>query len=134
MALSEMIELTNEMRDRIVQRVPEHGEGRIKMGAQLVVHQGQAAVFYRDGKSLDAFAPQTADPVVLGYASISSNINYQGNNISLDNLAIVLDDTSITGKIEYDLSSDTGGLSPKPRVAAMLNVDEINLDRYLPRE
>ncbi len=57
MALSEMIELTGEMRDKIVQRVPEHGEGRIKMGAQLIVHQGQAAVFYRDGKSLDEFGP-----------------------------------------------------------------------------
>ncbi len=57
MAVSEMIELTRENRDRIVQRVPEHGEGRIKMGAQLIVHQGQAAVFYRDGKSLDEFAP-----------------------------------------------------------------------------
>lgn len=57
MAISEMIELTNELRDRIVQRVPENGEGRIKMGAQLVVHQGQNAVFYRDGKSLDVFGP-----------------------------------------------------------------------------
>lgn len=57
MALSEVIELTQEMRDRIVQRWPEHGEGRIKMGAQLIVHQGQAAVFYRDGKSLDTFGP-----------------------------------------------------------------------------
>jgi excisionase family DNA binding protein len=27
------------------------------MGAQLIVHQGQAAVFYRDGKSLDTFGP-----------------------------------------------------------------------------
>jgi excisionase family DNA binding protein len=57
MALSDMIELTREMRDRIVQRVPENGEGRFKMGAQLIVHQGQNAVFYRDGKSLDTFGP-----------------------------------------------------------------------------
>jgi excisionase family DNA binding protein len=57
MALSEMIELTNEVRDRVVQRLPESGEGRLKMGAQLVVHQGQNAVFYRDGKSLDVFGP-----------------------------------------------------------------------------
>jgi excisionase family DNA binding protein len=57
MALSDMIELTNEVRDRIVQRVPENGEGRFKMGSQLIVHQGQAAVFYRDGKSLDVFGP-----------------------------------------------------------------------------
>lgn len=57
MAVSEMIELTREMRDRIVQRWPESGEGRIKMGAALIVHQGQNAVFYRDGKSLDTFGP-----------------------------------------------------------------------------
>jgi excisionase family DNA binding protein len=57
MALSEVIELTREMKDRIVQRWPEHGDGRIKMGAQLIVHQGQAAVFFRDGKSLDTFEP-----------------------------------------------------------------------------
>jgi len=57
MALSEIIELTRELKDRIVQRVPEHGEGRIKLGAQLIVHQGQNAVFYRDGKSLDTFGP-----------------------------------------------------------------------------
>lgn len=57
MALSDMIELTNEIPSRIVQRVPENGEGRFKMGSQLIVHQGQAAVFYRDGKSLDTFGP-----------------------------------------------------------------------------
>lgn len=57
MAVSEVIELTREMPDRIVQRWPENGEGRIKMGAQLIVYQGQNAVFYRDGKSLDAFGP-----------------------------------------------------------------------------
>ena len=57
MAISELIELTSEMRDRLVQRWPESGEGRIKMGAQLIVSQGQAAVFYRDGNSLDVFGP-----------------------------------------------------------------------------
>ncbi len=57
MALSEVIELTQESPDRIVQRWPQHGEGRIKMGAQLIVHQGQNGVFYRDGKSLDTFGP-----------------------------------------------------------------------------
>lgn len=57
MAVADKIELTNEMRDRIVQRVPENGDGHFKMGSQLIVHQGQAAVFYRDGKSLDTFGP-----------------------------------------------------------------------------
>src|SRR5688572_21117157 len=57
MALSEVVELTQMRPDRLVQRVPETGEGRIKMGAQLIVSQGQNAVFYRDGKSLDVFGP-----------------------------------------------------------------------------
>lgn len=57
MALADKIELTQEMRDRIVQRMPENGEGHFKLGSQLIVHQGQAAVFYRDGKSLDTFGP-----------------------------------------------------------------------------
>jgi excisionase family DNA binding protein len=55
--LTETIQITQEMRDRIVQRVPESGELNIKFGAQLLVSQGQAAVFYRDGKSLDTFGP-----------------------------------------------------------------------------
>ena len=57
MALTEMIQLSQELRERIVQRIPESGEANIKFGAQLVVSQGQAAVFYRDGKSLDVFGP-----------------------------------------------------------------------------
>ncbi len=57
MALTEMIQLNQEMRDRVVQRIPESGEDNVKLGAQLVVSQGQAAVFYRDGKSLDVFGP-----------------------------------------------------------------------------
>lgn len=73
MALSEMIQLSQEMRERIVQRIPESGETDIKFGAQLVVSQGQAAVFYRDGKSLDVFGPgrhtlTTANvPVLTGF-------------------------------------------------------------------
>jgi membrane protease subunit (stomatin/prohibitin family) len=31
--------------------------GAIKLGAQLVVREGQAAVFFKDGKSLDTFGP-----------------------------------------------------------------------------
>jgi len=57
MAVADKIELTREMRDRLVQRVPENGDGHFKMGSQLIVHQGQAAVFYRDGRSLDTFGP-----------------------------------------------------------------------------
>lgn len=82
MALSEVIELTREMRDRIVQRWPESGEGRIKMGAQLIVHQGQAAVFYRDGKSLDVFGPGRH---TLTTANVPVLTNLLGNLVFGDN-------------------------------------------------
>lgn len=85
MALSDMIELTTEMRDRIVQRVPENGEGRFKLGSQLIVHQGQAAVFYRDGKSLDVFGPgrhtlTTANIPLL--TNVISGVLFGGNIFS----------------------------------------------------
>ncbi len=55
--VADKIELTMEMPDRIVQRIPENGQGDFRMGSQLIVQQGQQAVFYRDGKSLDVFGP-----------------------------------------------------------------------------
>lgn len=73
--VADKIELTMETRDRIVQRIPENGQGDFRMGSQLIVSQGQSAVFYRDGKSLDVFGPgrhtlTTANvPVLTGFIS-----------------------------------------------------------------
>jgi membrane protease subunit (stomatin/prohibitin family) len=39
----------------IVRRVPEQGMGDFRIGSQLIVGPGQAAVFVRDGNALDAF-------------------------------------------------------------------------------
>ena len=57
MVFLEIIEWTDPKPDEIVHRIPEHGSADIKMGAQLIVRENQAAVFFRDGKGLDAFGP-----------------------------------------------------------------------------
>lgn len=82
--VADKIELTMEMRDRIVQRIPENGEGDFRMGSQLIVHQGQNAVFYRDGKSLDTFGPgrhtiSTANVPVL--TNMFSNLVFGSDTI-----------------------------------------------------
>lgn len=53
----EVIEWFDRTGDTIVSRVPPEGSGEIKMGAQCVVRENQAAVFFRDGKALDALGP-----------------------------------------------------------------------------
>ena len=39
----------------LVGRVPEEGPADIRMGAQLIVRESQAAIFYRDGQAMDTF-------------------------------------------------------------------------------
>jgi len=53
----DVIEYPNEMRDELVHRFPEQGSGDFRIGSQVIVRQGQAAVFFRDGKALDTFGP-----------------------------------------------------------------------------
>jgi membrane protease subunit (stomatin/prohibitin family) len=57
MALIDVIQHPSERSDEIVFRVPQQGAGEFKFGSQLIVREGQAAVFYRDGKALDVFGP-----------------------------------------------------------------------------
>lgn len=51
----EIIEWFDETGKEIVHRIPEKGSGDIKYGAQLVVRESQAAVFFYNGKAYDAF-------------------------------------------------------------------------------
>ena len=54
MAIFDVIEVMDEGKDVIVQRWPAVGSGQIKLGSQLIVRDNQWAVFFRDGKALDA--------------------------------------------------------------------------------
>jgi membrane protease subunit (stomatin/prohibitin family) len=57
MAIIDVVEHPNERSGDLVARVPEQGAGEFAMGSQLVVREGQEAVFVRDGKALDVFGP-----------------------------------------------------------------------------
>jgi membrane protease subunit (stomatin/prohibitin family) len=51
----EVLEWFDETGREMVHRIPEKGSGEIKFGAQLVVRESQAAVFFYNGKAYDAF-------------------------------------------------------------------------------
>lgn len=53
----DIVEYPNEMRNEFVHRLPESGSGDFRIGSQVIVREGQNAVFFRDGKALDVFGP-----------------------------------------------------------------------------
>lgn len=52
----EVLEWFDNTGKELVHRIPEQGSGEIKYGAQLTVRESQAAVFFYQGKAIDAFA------------------------------------------------------------------------------
>jgi membrane protease subunit (stomatin/prohibitin family) len=57
MAALEILEWFDETGKEMIHRIPEAGSSDIKMGAQLVVQENQAAIFFRDGKAYDILGP-----------------------------------------------------------------------------
>ncbi|HEX9860845.1 MAG TPA: SPFH domain-containing protein, partial [Nitrospirota bacterium] len=53
----EVVEFLDETGEEMVHRVPAGGSGELKFGAQCIVRDSQAAVFFRDGKGTDVMGP-----------------------------------------------------------------------------
>jgi excisionase family DNA binding protein len=54
----DVIEYSNEMTDEVVHRFPDDATiGDYRIGSNVIVRDGQAAVFFRDGQALDMFGP-----------------------------------------------------------------------------
>ena len=72
----ENIEWFDDTGQELVHRIPEKGSGEIKYGAQLTVRESQAAIFFYQGKAVEAFGPvrhtlQTANiPILTKIASL----------------------------------------------------------------
>ncbi len=53
----EVVEFLDPSGEDMVHRIPEEGSGELKFGAQCVVRDSQAAVFFKDGKGTDILGP-----------------------------------------------------------------------------
>ncbi|MEX1021341.1 MAG: SPFH domain-containing protein [Litorilinea sp.] len=77
----DVIEAPDMGGNEMVNRVPEFGSGDFRFGSQVIVRESQRAVFYRDGKSLDVFAPgrhtiSTANlPILAGLMRLGTSGN-----------------------------------------------------------
>ncbi|MCX7756471.1 MAG: SPFH domain-containing protein [Anaerolineales bacterium] len=72
----DVIEYRNEMVDEIVHRFPDDTSiGDYRLGSNVIVRDGQAAVFFRDGLALDVFGPGRH---IISTANIPKLIDFIG--------------------------------------------------------
>ena len=72
----DVIEYANEMDNEIVHRFPDDSSiGDFRIGSNVIVRTGQAAVFFRDGLALDAFGPGRH---VIATANIPKIVDFIG--------------------------------------------------------
>lgn len=72
-------------------------------------------------------SPDTADAAVLGKASLEARFRAGTDEVQFEDLRVLLDDTTLTGRAGV-------GLGELMRIRAELQLDAIDLDRYLPPE
>jgi len=72
----DVIEYANEMTDEIVHRFPDNNAvGDYRVGSNVIVRDGQSAVFFRDGLALDTFGPGRH---VIATANIPKLVDFIG--------------------------------------------------------
>lgn len=72
----DVIEYANEMENEIVHRFPDDTSiGDYRIGSNVIVRDGQMAVFFRDGQALDTFGPGRH---VIATANIPKLIDFIG--------------------------------------------------------
>ncbi|MDE0005093.1 MAG: AsmA family protein [Rhodospirillaceae bacterium] len=90
-------------------------------GTLQVANFSPRALLERLGRDV----PPTADPVALQEAVMSADIALGANGAEFAALQMRLDDSNVTGRLEVTEFAD-------PHFVFELDVDRINLDRYLP--
>jgi len=77
----DIVEFVDEAGTEIVHRIPERGSGDFRLGSQVIVRDSQAAVFFRNGRSLDVFGP---GPHTITTANIPYLVDLIGKAFSGD--------------------------------------------------